>query len=1188
MAFGRQTWTLAAKNIRIVLFRHTFSTTIRAFLLPIIFIGFLAYARNLFIPPSRYGIGTATPVRSLATAFDAAGSGRDTLVFVNTVGSAGGDIDKVIQQVAAPARAEGKIVQITSQEADLLTLCRNSLRATSNCYGAAVFYASPTEGQSGGMWNYTIRADGALGYSIFTTKTNNDQEIYPLPLQHAIDFTIANMNTTIDQATLPSEVMEYPYTSLSQAEHNNQIRIRYMSGIIQVLAVAFFIGMVGVTYQLVGHTASEREHGLSQLIEAMMPNKRRWEPQAARILASHLAFDIIYAPSWVIIAVILKFGVFSKTSAATLIIFHVLAGLSLSSFSIFGASFFKKAQLSGISTTIISLLLAVLAQVIHSASTGAVAILSLLFPPMTYTFFTIFMARWEQQDKPTNLVKSAPTNPWTLPGIALWVFLIIQIIAFPIFGAIIEKWLYGTASRGRKIGPEYVDSHTAVQLSGFTKIYSPNWFARNVTSRFGKRKDAVVAVNDLNLTVRQGQILVLLGANGSGKSTTLDSIAGLSKVSSGSIALDGTGGLGLCPQKNVLWDELTVEEHVRIFNRLKSTEGLAPKSELRQLILACDLDRKLGAKASTLSGGQKRKLQLAIMFTGGSRVCCVDECSSGVDALARRKLWDILLAERGKRTILFTTHFLDEADLLSDHIAILSKGCLKAEGSAVALKHELGGGYRIHLYDTPGSAPAPHLEGIQRRVMFDQTIYTVPGSAQAAAVITRLEHEGFKEYQVSGPTIEDVFMKVAEEMSIEPAKVEQVRETIISSEKLSSEKRTLSEEKSRDIAVDGTELRLLTGHRIGMFRQGWVLFRKRLTIVRRNYLPYYAAFLIPVVAAGLVTLFLKGFVFQGCSPKQQISPSDIASFVTLLNHDLVVGPSSKIGPAALSVIGSTLSGGGSGTNGLSALAQSVHMVDTLDDFNSYITRNYANVTPGGFFLGEGSSPPTFAYKGNGDISLAVIVQNALDTLVTNVSISTQYQAFDVPWAPGIGKNLQLITYFGLAMAAFPAFFALYPTIERLRNVRALHYSNGVRSLPLWLAYVSFDFLIVLAGSILSIAIFVGVSGAWYYPGYLFVVFFLYGLASILLAYVISLFARSQLAAFAFCAGGQACVLPNLFPWRALLTPLQGHVPTVFHRLHIRSNIFANKQNRLLCEYCALHHRANNSGWKPHSCTVRGP
>ena len=81
----------------------------------------------------------------------------------------------------------------------------------------------------------------------------------------------------------------------------------------------------------------------------------------------------------------------------------------------------------------------------------------------------------------------------------------------------------------------------------------------------------MTAVNGLTLSARKGQICVLLGANGSGKSTTLDAIAGLNTVTSGTITVDGTGGLGIAPQKNVLWDQLTVEEHVRIFNQLKST-----------------------------------------------------------------------------------------------------------------------------------------------------------------------------------------------------------------------------------------------------------------------------------------------------------------------------------------------------------------------------------------------------------------------------------------------------------------------------------------------------------------------------------------------------------------------------------------------------------------------------------------
>ena len=145
----------------------------------------------------------------------------------------------------------------------------------------------------------------------------------------------------------------------------------------------------------------------------------------------------------------------------------------------------------------------------------------------------------------------------------------------------------------------------------------------------------------------------------------------------------------------MLWDELNVFEHVRIFNQLKSVGKYDTRNQIEELIRACDLGHKLKARSKTLSGGQKRKLQLAMMFTGGSKVCCVDEVSSGLDPLSRRKIWEILLAERGDRTFLLTTHFLDEADILADYVAILSRGLLKAKGTSVQLKHEVGAGYHI-------------------------------------------------------------------------------------------------------------------------------------------------------------------------------------------------------------------------------------------------------------------------------------------------------------------------------------------------------------------------------------------------------------------------------------------------------------------------------------------------------------
>ncbi|KAF3061699.1 Retinal-specific ATP-binding cassette transporter [Daldinia childiae] len=240
-------------------------------------------------------------------------------------------------------------------------------------------------------------------------------------------------------------------------------------------------------------------------------------------------------------------------------------------------------------------------------------------------------------------------------------------------------------------------------------------------------------------------------------------------MTSGGITIDGTGGLGIAPQKNVLWDELTVEEHIRIFNKLKSPNNTASSREIHDLIVAVDLTPKAKAMSKTLSGGQKRKLQLGMMLTGGSAVCCVDEVSSGIDPLSRRKIWDILLAERGKRTIILTTHFLDEADLLADHIAILSKGTLRAQGSSVELKERLGAGYRVHVFNAREIKNPPEIKNVTRKIGFDVISYIAPTSSLAAEVIRSLESAEIYDYKFSNPTIEDVFLQVAEEVRGEHA-----------------------------------------------------------------------------------------------------------------------------------------------------------------------------------------------------------------------------------------------------------------------------------------------------------------------------------------------------------------------------------------------------------------------------------
>lgn len=153
--FAGQVNTLIRKNGLIALQRHPISTTIRAFLLPVAFVIFLSYARNLFIPPSNYGIGTSNEIRTLGQGLDAATGGRNTVAFVDN-GLGGGDIGQVIDLVAQQVTAAGKMVVRLQNEVQLLETCRSSLRGATSCYGGVVFESSPTQGD-GGMWNYTLR-----------------------------------------------------------------------------------------------------------------------------------------------------------------------------------------------------------------------------------------------------------------------------------------------------------------------------------------------------------------------------------------------------------------------------------------------------------------------------------------------------------------------------------------------------------------------------------------------------------------------------------------------------------------------------------------------------------------------------------------------------------------------------------------------------------------------------------------------------------------------------------------------------------------------------------------------------------------------------------------------------------------------------------------------------------------------
>ncbi|KAL6875223.1 P-loop containing nucleoside triphosphate hydrolase protein [Trichoderma novae-zelandiae] len=1128
MAFFKQVWTLMSKNIRHLLYRHTAKVLFMAFFLPIMLAAFFTFAKYLFVPPAIFGFGQVHPVKTLAQAFgDAFKSGRHKVVLVDS-GFTGGDIGIVLDQLHAQIAAQGPHVNVirTSTEDTLFSECPSTLRGVTTCFGAVVMRSSPSQGR-GSIWNYTIRTDAEMDTSpvkINVERSDNAEEVYLLPIQRAIDTIIVGLNDT-QAAQAMANTREMPYTTMTQDERQVKIRSIFHKAIVSFMGVAFIASIIWITYHLSGHIATERETGMSQLLDAMMPVSKPWKALAARIISHHLSFSIVYAPAWVIGSIIIRYGVFAYTSLAIVLFFHLTAGLALASSAVLVASFFKKAQLSGIAAILAVLLLGILAQSLTQPATGPVLVLSLLFSPCAYVYFITLMSRFERSGVPANLVEIAPGSPWKISGIALWFFLIAHIFVYPLLAALIEQHLYSTAAAGRKVLKHGDNSlgEDAVRLDELTKVYQPTFF-RSINFMGFKASDPVVAVKQLSFSVRKGQIVALLGANGSGKSTTLDAIAGLNKMTSGGITIDGHGGLGIAPQRNVLWDDLTVEEHLIIFDKLKSPNAPASKEEIAELIKSIDLVHKTKALARTLSGGQKRKLQLGMMLVGGSAVCCVDEVSSGIDPLSRRKIWDILLAERGKRTLILTTHFLDEADLLADHIAILSKGTLRAEGSSVELKDRLGGGYRVSVRKHSDHKDSPDIAGVKKNDAFDLVTYTAPTSNLAAQVIKELQKANITDYRFSGPTIEDVFLQVAEEIKDE--EVFAGTKTIV--EKLPIKDDSSSQGHSRHTGP-GIGLELLDGRRVSYFEQAVILFKKRWTVLKRNWTLYSVAFLLPIMAAGLTSLFVKGDGPTGCKPIDQDSTSDAAdAFTQIKNGDslsFLAGPSSKFDSLQASSLFQPILASSSGP--IMSIAttslNNLHLVDTYNAFNQYLRDHNRNITAG-LWLGDAGTDPTIAWVANLIVTSPLTAQQFLDVMLTNTTIATSWAPFDVPYNSAIGKALNLVIYMGLALACYPAFFALYPSNERRRFVRSLQYSNGVRPFPLWMAYLLFDFVMVLASSAIVTAVWAGLSDIWYHIEYVFVVLFFYGLASILVSYLVSLFTKSQLGTFAWAAFGQAAFL----------------------------------------------------------------
>ncbi|KAF7819038.1 ABC transporter A family member 1 isoform X1 [Senna tora] len=280
---------------------------------------------------------------------------------------------------------------------------------------------------------------------------------------------------------------------------------------------------------------------------------------------------------------------------------------------------------------------------------------------------------------------------------------------------------------------------------------------RNLHKVYASKKGDCCAVNSLRLTLYENQILALLGHNGAGKSTTISMLVGLLPPTSGDALVLGKNiltdideirkVLGVCPQNDILFPELTVREHLEIFAILKGVEEDSLKDVVTSMVDEVGLADKINTVVRSLSGGMKRKLSLGIALIGNSKVIVLDEPTSGMDPYSMRLTWQLIKKIKKGRIILLTTHSMDEADELGDRIAIMANGSLKCSGSSLFLKHHYGVGYTLTLVK---SAPTASVASdIVRR--------HVPSATCVSEVGTEIS---FRLPLLSSPAFESMFREI--------------------------------------------------------------------------------------------------------------------------------------------------------------------------------------------------------------------------------------------------------------------------------------------------------------------------------------------------------------------------------------------------------------------------------------------
>ncbi|KAL3819386.1 hypothetical protein ACJIZ3_005340 [Penstemon smallii] len=350
-------------------------------------------------------------------------------------------------------------------------------------------------------------------------------------------------------------------------------------------------------------------------------------------------------------------------------------------------------------------------------------------------------------------------------------------------------------------------SHLAVQIRGLVKIYAGT---TNIGCCKCKRTSPYHALKGLWMNFPKDQLFCLLGPNGAGKTTAINCLTGITPVTGGDALIHGysirssTGMsnirrmIGVCPQFDILWDALSGQEHLSLFANIKGLPPASIESVVKKLLVEVKLTDAANMRASSFSGGMRRRLSVAIALIGEPKLVILDEPTTGMDPITRRHVWDVIEEAKKGRAIILTTHSMEEADILSDRIGIMAKGRLRCIGTSIRLKSRFGTGFiaTISFSGNPDSSNTAQHEAVKQ--FFKSHLDVAPKEENKSFLTFVIPHQkeklltnffkdlqhkeeefGISDIQLGLTTLEEVFLNIAKQAELETAAAEETFATLI-------------------------------------------------------------------------------------------------------------------------------------------------------------------------------------------------------------------------------------------------------------------------------------------------------------------------------------------------------------------------------------------------------------------------